>query len=154
MAREDKTVSVSRLCMAKLIVVLLLFASASCGPNQRILNSAAEPSVNSPVASPSDARPAVSSFEQDLNSMRTADFNFIHVFRRKDGSVLDPDDRKFMAGVIPSEVNRRKISDEGKAVIIGSNYRIPEEIMKVLVGRFEFADFSKPESEIIQQSNR
>jgi hypothetical protein len=82
--------------------------------------------------------------------MKTADFNFIYIFRRSDGGPLDPEDRSYLSATIPSEMNRRKISDEGRAVIIGSNFRIPPDILSVLKERFAFEDHSKPESEIMR----
>ena len=81
--------------------------------------------------------------------MKTADFSFIYIFRRKDGRELDADDRSYLGVTIPSEMNRRKISDGGRAVIVGSNFRIPAEIMNILKERFAFEDHSKPESEIM-----
>lgn len=81
--------------------------------------------------------------------MRTADFNFIYIFRRKDGAPLDAADKKTAADNIPPEVNRRKVIEEGKAVIIGSNYRLPADNFKALTSRFAVEDFSKPESEMI-----
>ena len=81
--------------------------------------------------------------------MKTADFSFIYIFRRKDGATLDADDRSYLSVTIPSEMNRRKISDAGRAVIIGSNFRIPPDIMNILKERFAFEDHSKPESEVM-----
>lgn len=80
--------------------------------------------------------------------MRTADFNFIYVFRRKDGAVLDPADKKAASDNIPPEINRRKVIEEGKAVIIGSNYILPPANFKVLSSRFLVEDYSKPISEM------
>lgn len=79
--------------------------------------------------------------------MRTADFNFIYVFRRKDGKAMDANDKRFMAGNTPVETNRRRLSDDDKAIITGSNYRFPPEVMKLLTDRFAMEDYSKPESE-------
>lgn len=81
--------------------------------------------------------------------MRTADFNFIYVFRRKDGHSLEATDRKFASDNIPPEINRRKVIEDGKAIIIGSNYRPPPENMKALAEIFAVDNYSKPESEII-----
>lgn len=125
-----------------------LFFIAACGPNQKILNSAVEPSPpaiapNTPVTE--SETPTV---EQDIQAMKNADFNFIHVFRRKDGGVLDEDDKKFLNAVTPAETNRRRLSDAGRAVIMGSNYRFPPEAMKALTDRFKMEDHSKPESEL------
>lgn len=121
---------------------LLAFNSA-CGPNESILNSNKE----TPVPSESKGETTVSTFEQDLQTMRTADFDFIYVFRRKDGGPFDPDDRISLR-TNTSESNRRKISDQGRAIIVGSNYRIPAENLNALTERFVLEDHSKPESEI------
>ena len=80
--------------------------------------------------------------------MKNADFNFIFVFRRKDGTVLDEDDKNYINAVTPGETNRRRLSDEGRAVIMGSNCRFPPEAMKARTDRFTLEDHSKPESEI------
>lgn len=135
--------------MGKRISRVLVFAAAvllvcSCAPNQRIVESNAELSggqTNTNAA----ATPVVSSFEQDIESMRTADFQFIYVFRRTDRQPLDADDKRFASNAIPPEMNRRTVSDEGKAIIVGSNFRMPPENMKVLRERFAFEDFSRPD---------
>ncbi|MGQ0543094.1 MAG: hypothetical protein ACT4O9_14820 [Blastocatellia bacterium] len=115
------------------------------------MNSAAE--NPSPSVDPlTDSKPVPSSFESDLESMRTADFNFIHVFRRKDGKELETDDKRFIIANTPMEVNRRKLSDDGKALITGSNFRLPPESLKAMTERFSFQDFSKPESEILNST--
>ena len=113
--------------------------TAGCTPNPRILNSA------EPTPDPAQASvPAVSSFESDIEAMKTADFIFIYVFRRKDGGVLDAEDRSFLNANRPTEVNRTRISDEGRAIIFGSNFRLPEENLKNLAERFAFEDLSIP----------
>ncbi|MBC7901751.1 MAG: hypothetical protein H7070_17060 [Saprospiraceae bacterium] len=132
--------------MKILLITAIVFAALACTPNQSILNSANESATPN---APSNISPPVSSFENDLQSMRDADFNFIHVFRRKDGKVMDADDKRFMAGNTPAETNRRRLSDDGKAIITGSNYRFPPEIITLLTGRFDLEDHSKPESEIM-----
>lgn len=133
------------------IILLACFISFGCGPNQRIMNSAAEkPPLSTDVST--NSKPMPSSFESDLESMRTADFNFIHVFRRKDGRELDADDKRFINANTPMEVNRRKLSDGGNALITGSNFRLPPESLKAMSERFSFQDFSKPESEILKST--
>ena len=134
-----------------LSVTLLL---AACTPNQRIINSANDrpPEPDSVRRSPTVASVRI---EDDIAAMKTADFSFIYIFRRKDGGPLDADDRSYLSSTIPSEMNRRKISDKGRAVIVGSNFRIPPDILNVLKERFAFEDNSKPESEIMPaNSNR
>lgn len=129
--------------------VLLLCAcciAAACAPDQRILNSAATPTPsNSPA---SNSTPSTRTVEEDVQAMRVADFNFIYAFRRKDGAVLDAADKALAADITPPEVNRRKISDSGKAIVLGSNFRLPADVMKQMTDHFAFQDFSKPESEL------
>ncbi len=129
---------------------LAAFVLSACGPNERIMNSANE--NRGDLASNPDPGtntvPAPRRFEQDLEAMRTADFNFIYVFRRKDGGVFDAADKSFITQTTPGEVNRRAVADGGKALIIGSNYRIPEDNLKQFKERFSFEDYSKPESEL------
>ena len=131
--------------MTKLTLFLsLIITLAGCGPNQRILRSAESPTpgVNS--------APVLSNFEQEVKAMRTANFNFIYVFRRKDAAPLDAADKKFAADHIPMEINRRKVIDDGKAIIIGSNFRLSPADEKATAERFAVEDYSKPESEIIE----
>lgn len=134
--------------MKAAVLLTVMFLLCSCTPNQRIINSANErPPEPDSVKRTATTNPA--RIEDDIASMKTADFNFIYILRRKDAAVLDADDRSYLSATIPSEVNRRKISDEGRAVIVGSNFRIPPETMSVLKERFAFEDHSKPESEIM-----
>lgn len=119
-----------------------LFAAFGCKPNARIINSAETPEPRH------TDQPAPAGFQADLEAMRTADFSFIYVFRRKDGGELDSMDKGFINTNKPPEVNRVRVSDNGRAVIFGSNFRFPEEAMKNLKDNYSFEDYSKPESEI------
>ena len=118
---------------------------SGCAANEAILksNTASEP-VSS--TQPTNTEPAESSYERDLEAMRTADFDYIFVLRRKDGAKMDPDDRAVVRAVT-EEANRRSLSDGDKAVIVGANYPIVAEKMKTLGDRFNIEDFSKPPSE-------
>ncbi len=124
----------------RLVILVLGLIAVGCGPNPRIMNSAAEQSETRQLATP-----VPPSFEGDIEAMRTADFDFIYVFRRKDGGMMDGDDRVFVNENTPLETNRRKISDEGKAIILGSNFKFPPEIMQKLTDRFAFTDYSSSE---------
>ena len=77
--------------------------------------------------------------------MRTADFHYIYVFRRKDNTVFTNDDKLLLSSGMPMEINRRKLSDEGKALIVGSNFPMPKEDMKMLTDVFSLENLSKPE---------
>ena len=115
------------------------------------MNSAAENSGEAAndsrsYNSSSNSAPAPTGFKQDLESMRTADFKFIVVFRRKDGGKMGPEDKEAIGRITGSQVNRRKLSDEGKAVIIGSNFPFLPGMLEQLTERFKMEDYSKPES--------
>jgi hypothetical protein len=126
-----------------LFLIVLVQLVASCTPNQRIVNSSTEQWSNTNASG--GPTPVKNPFEQDLESMRTADFIFIYILRRKDGAPLDADDKRFASLVIPGEMNRRSVSDEGKAIIIGSNFKMPEDTYKVIAERFALEDLSRPD---------
>ena len=113
---------------------------ASCTPNQRIMQDSENRTVQ-PVATGTPA-PNVNDLERDLKAMQDAQFLFVYVLRRKDGAPLDPDDRRYAGYVIPQEMNRRVVSDQGRAIVIGSNFVMPPDIQKVLAERFAFEDRS------------
>ena len=124
----------------KYTITIFLLAFAGCTPNQRIINSAAE----TPLPVSSSTVPA--GFEVDLEAMRTADFKFILVFRRKDNAPLDAEDKAWINANTPPDVNRRKLSDDGKAVIIGSNFPFMPGTIGNLTSRFVMEDHSKPDA--------
>ena len=151
-----RTTSKMKYLLLLFLIVLVQLAS-SCTPNQRIVNSSTEQWSNTNANG--GPTPVQNSFEQDVESMRTADFIFIYILRRKDGAPLDADDKRFASLVIPGEMNRRSVSDEGKAIIIGSNFRMPEDSYKVIAERFAVEDLSRPDptatnSNIAEQPKR
>lgn len=79
--------------------------------------------------------------------MRTADFDFVYVFRRKDGSALDGEDKKYLRANSPAATNRFILSDANRAAIAGSSFRFEPENLAKLGERFAIENFSKPESE-------
>jgi len=89
----------------------------------------------------------VPSLEKDLQTMRNADFDFIYVFRRKDGNVLDADDKKYLKANSPVFTNRFVLTEENKAAIAGSSYKFEKENLDNLQKRFVLENFSKPESQ-------
>jgi len=130
-----------------IFLMLITFAGAACGPNQQILESANEnrtPDTDI-AAGNSNAVPVPAGFEQDLESMRTADFRFIVVFRRKDDERMDAGDKDWISRNVGAQANRRKLSDGGKAIIIGSNFPFPP-LPKESAGRFKMDNFSKSDS--------
>jgi hypothetical protein len=81
--------------------------------------------------------------ENEVEAMRTARFSFIFVLRRKDGDVMSADDKNFVR-LTTANANRRSLSGDGRAVIVGSNYRLPPETVEVLGERFALEDMSGP----------
>ena len=126
-----------------LISLMTMLMASGCSPDQRIIDSAKE--RQAAEGSNSNIAPSVSSFEKDVNAMRNADFKFIVVFRRKDGKVMDADDKAFIVKSA-SQANRRSLSDGEKAVIIGSNFPFQTTDFKALNERFVMENYSKPDS--------
>ena len=118
------------------VLGFLVLTIAGCGANDGILKSGKEtPQANAETKTP---------FAKDLEAMQTADFQFVFVLRRKDGGVLDAEDR----GVIrlhTTLANRRVAADDDKAFIIGSNNAIPPPNMLALLQRFAIENYSKPQ---------
>lgn len=122
------------------LVFSLLIAGASCGNSSLNRDSAGEESGN--------AAPQMTQFERDLKSLKTAEFKYIYVFRRKDGEVFDEEDKRVLRENSPREINRYVSTDEEKAFIAGSNFMFPEENLKNLKERFEIEDLSPPAAQI------
>lgn len=134
--KREKT----RLGTGFLLIIGGLFSFA-CQPNAAILESA----KNSTATRANQTEPAARSFDRDLETMRTANFDFIYVMRRKDGAPLDGDDKRYVKTNSPIETNRFILSDEEKAVIAGSKYKFAPENLTALQERFNVQDFSKPQ---------
>jgi hypothetical protein len=141
---EKTTITRPKLIIFVLFVVFTV-GLTSCGPNETVLKS------NSPTPAPPGTAPTRRSsndpVEKEVEAMQTADFNFIYVLRRRDGGVLDSDDKTFLRSVT-AMANRRTLSNDQKAIIIGSNNTLSPELVQSMKDRFNFEDFSKPESQI------
>lgn len=127
----------SRGVVGKLVLSFLFALTAACGANDGILKSGKE------TPGSSNVQPAKSVFEEDLGSMRTADFSFVYVLRRKDGGKIDAEDRSVIKAQT-ADANRRISSDDDKAFIIGSNTQLPPKNMFVLFARFAVENYSPP----------
>lgn len=123
------------------LTIVIIAVVTSCTPNRRIIESA-----RTPEPPPVNSTRAVSGLEADLQAMRNADFTFILLFRRRDGAVMDAEDKAVINANTPPEVNRRTLSDHGKAVIIGSNFPFLPGSIETLTSRFVMEDHSKPDA--------
>jgi hypothetical protein len=123
------------------IVCLLSAAAASCGANEGVLHSGKQ----SPAPPANESR--VEPFEQDLADVKAANFTWLYVIRRRDGGILDAEDKAFLRKGT-AESNRRVVSDGGKAVIVGSNYEASVAGVETLKARFDVTDLStgRPEA--------
>ena len=102
-------------------------------------NSFEKPNVN---AAPPTAENKQAAFENDLQTLKTADLKYILVFRRTDGGAFDGEDKKYLKTNLPT-TNRVIMTDEGRAFIVGSNYKFPPENLEVLRLRFTVEDHSE-----------
>jgi hypothetical protein len=90
----------------------------------------------------SNAKPPLSDFEENLQSMRTSDFEYIFAFKRKDGGKFDRADKDFLKENTPQQTNRWLLTKDETTVLAGSNYIFSPQILKKLGGRFLIEDFS------------
>jgi hypothetical protein len=120
-----------------LVLALFIALTAACGANDSILKSGKE------TPGSSNVQPRKSAFEEDLGSMRTANFSYIYVLRRKDGGKIDAEDRSVIK-LQTTDVNRRVSSDDDKAFILGTNTQIPPKNMMALYKHFAVEDYSPP----------
>ncbi len=89
----------------------------------------------------------ISDYERDLQTMKTANYDYIFAFRRKDGGTFDIEDQKYLRANTPPGTNRFVLTDEGRAFIAGSRYVFSPENLEALRNRFLVEDYSKPEAE-------
>ena len=136
---------------ALFMVFACLGSAVGCAPNETVLKSGGNEAQSSPAPQQA-SQPRYDSVESEIENMRTADFNFILVLRRKDGGVMQSDDKAEIRTTLTG-ANRKSLVDSEKAVVIGSNARIPPELIKKLSDRFAVQDFSKPATENNQLNN-
>jgi hypothetical protein len=119
-------------------VLMAMTFTIACSPNETILNSnsAAGSSNANQVAAKKDP------VEEEVENMQTANFDYIFVLRRKDGGQISDDDKAFIRNVT-GNANRRSLSDDDKAVVIGSNSPPSADFITRLSTRFDVEDRSQ-----------
>lgn len=123
----------------QLNVIVLFFGLLVC------LNFACEsPSLKSNKTAANKPENKVADFQSDLETMKTAKFDYIFVFRRKDDGVFDAEDKAYLKANSPAATNRFILSDDDKAVITGSGYEFPAENLNALRIRFNVEEYSPP----------
>ncbi len=121
-------------------VFLSMILTFACTPR-----SFEKPNAAAASPSPSTDEDRQASFQNELEKMKTANLQYVFVFRRKDGGAFDGEDKKFLRGNLPFN-NRVVLADEDKAVIVGSNYKFPPENTEALRLRFNVEDYSAAEA--------
>jgi hypothetical protein len=125
------------------LIILALLNAACESPSLKKANRAAPTPENKQTE-----------FEKDLQTMKTANFEYIFVFRRKDGGTLDGEDKNYLKTNLPRDTNRVITSDDDKAVIAGSHFKFPPENLEILRNRFNVEDYSEPkESKLEEKTN-
>lgn len=117
------------------IICLFALSQLGCGANEGVLKSGKE---NSPQT---NASPAQTTFAQELDEFRTADFRYIFVLRRKDGGVIEAEDRSVIR-LNTEGANRRVSADNDKAFIIGANNQIPPKNIAAIYAHFAVENYS------------
>lgn len=79
--------------------------------------------------------------EQRLKAVQTADYRYVFVFKRKDGGEFDKEDKTYLKENSPF-INRWDLSEDGRTVIAGTNFKFSSENMENLIKRFDVEDYS------------
>lgn len=136
--RRSKTV-----CLTTTIL-FFIFSSFACQPNQAILNSGR--SSNDSSNENSTERPK-DTYESALRGVQKSGFDYIFVFRRKDGGKFEREDKVYVRENSPAETNQFVLTDEDRVVIAGSNYPFPEDSLEILRKVFNVEDLSPKKAE-------
>jgi hypothetical protein len=119
------------------VLSLAALVSFGCGANEGVMRSGREsPTPPAVVAN-------VDPFEREMTEIKEAKFTWLYVVRRRDGGILNSEDKAFVRQNT-ADANRRVMADGGKAVSIGSNYSITADGAQILKQRFEVTDLSTP----------
>lgn len=129
----------------------IILLNAACEPASLKKNDSPASTANSDAPSPEDD---AARLEADLQTMRNADFDFVYVFRRKDGGALDGEDKRFLRANSPAATNRFILSDGNRAAIAGSSYRFEPQNLEKLHERFSIENLSKPEIQDANSANK
>ncbi len=92
----------------------------------------------------SNSTKELTEFEREIKSLKTADFDYIFAFKRKDGEAFTSEDKKFIKDNSHYATNRFTLAKDEKTIFAGSNFEFSEDNMKALRERFEVEDYSKP----------
>ena len=115
-------------------VVGSVFLTACKRADQTSTNSSSD-ATNSAAPSPKTG------FEADLDWMRKGQYTYIWVLSRKDGKPIDKDDAAYLRQTAPQIVDAIT-TDEGRKVIVGTNFDLAQGNLPLLQKRFNTEDYS------------
>ncbi|HEX8145102.1 MAG TPA: hypothetical protein VF553_21230 [Pyrinomonadaceae bacterium] len=136
---ESSGLRYQTLRLSATLCALLLATGLLCGCRRA--------NTGSPAGSPSQAQAAPSprtDFEEKLQYVRDGQFNHIYVFTRKDGGAFDRDDVEYLTANSPvgEKTNMRVKTDDGRRVVIGTNFEYTQENFDTLGKRFNIEDYT------------
>ena len=117
-----------------ILIVIFLMSGLACQSASKESNNATNQNANS-VKKADD-------FSERLKAVQDVNFDYIYAFRRKDGSEIDKDDKTFVKQNAPFATNQWVLTNDGKVVIAGSNYKFTAENLENLRNRFNVEDYS------------
>lgn len=123
-------------------ILLLTLSGFAC---QSLVTPVANLQTPTPTPTPEATKTGDDSADK-LEYVQKGAFDFVYVFRRKDGGALDTEDRKYLRAFSPLETNYWVVTDDQKTAIAGSNYQFPPESLDALKKRFNVEDLSKPKN--------
>ena len=91
---------------------------------------------------PGAARNKPPTFERDLASVQRNNFQKVYVISRPDGGALDADDKAYLKTNMPIETTMRILTDEGRRLIVGTNFDFNSEHSDALNRRFRVEDYT------------
>ena len=145
-AKKMKSEKVKRLKSTFAFLLLpfvLFFVSCQTSENKEVVN----------VSTNSNTNANQSSLQDDLKFIENANFQYVYVFRRKDGEKFDSSDVGYLKDNANPLTNQWLKSEEGKTVIAGSNFKFDKKMLDALKKRFSVEDLSPKIEETEQNTN-
>lgn len=120
----------------------IILASAllgGCRKSSDSVNGASSPQGQSTTPTPKRT-----DFEEKLQYVRDGQFHHIYVFTRKDGGAFERDDVEYLNANSPigEKTNMRVKTDDGRRVVIGTNFEFTQENFDALGKRFNIEDYT------------
>lgn len=130
---------------AKLLIICLALFLFSCKTSENKELANASPSPTATVKQ--------TTLQDDLKFIENANFQYVYVFRRKDGEKFDSGDVGYLKDNAHPQTNQWLKSEEGKTVIAGSNFKFDKKMLDSLKKRFTVEDLSPKVEETEQNTN-